>query len=160
MKNKALVILLLLSILQVWSSENKVQGEQPQRHLYETFANMPDSVCPYLDFNMRNHLARYAFAGIMDTIENNLNGRTVCTAYNIEENSMSVQMTPNLKWELKLRHDTIYLTSELCAPRCAVTEYKYDADWHLITKHHNPFTTEDENEREMILYNGLSVSDK
>ena len=95
-----------------------------------------------------------------------MEGTSYVCAYDPGENHMEVQVTPNLKWTLNwgiipedllsapqdagMPEVPVYLTvtTELCAPRCAVTHYWYDDEWRLVKKQADPFETETEEERE------------
>lgn len=102
-------------------------------------------------------MLQIAKAGLTDTIENQLEGRTYFDSIALDRNYLAVQMTPNLQAVLTIDKaadgsEQICLRETVCAPVCSTITTWYDFAWNMLRREREPWDIEQTEEEKQQLF--------
>lgn len=125
-------ILLTLSAL----STTSLSAKEP---IHAYWLAMPDTLCPYLTLTQRQNMLMQVWnhQGKRDSVDNQLDGRSYLDT--LSNSYLKLTHSPLFAEELSFLGDTLVLTHNLCAPKCATFIRYYDLDWHFLGVHFSPF---------------------
>ncbi|MCQ2335295.1 MAG: DUF3256 family protein [Paludibacteraceae bacterium] len=117
-----------------------------QAQIAELWIGMPDSLCPYLSQQQRYYLIQYAKQGTIDTVSNNMQGRTYIDTLDVQHDYLRVQMTQKMTWELRTDSSTYSIRTTVCTPKCASITRYYSPLWEYMGMLHEPIVLEESEE--------------
>lgn len=123
-----------------------------QAQIEQVWVSMPDSLCPYLNVQQRKFMLDYALRGSLDTIPNQLQGRSCIEQLDRTHNILRVRLTSALTAELQAGTDTITLIETVCAPLCSTLTRHYNYAWMLLGESRSAWDAEQTEEEKKQLF--------